>query len=236
MQELVEFADKLSIERGIDLKTDTSAYVQLCSELIEKRFHFGTARYEISDNWIVYFLGKSLWSHFDAIVDANDLLKHNEGLCSQQTIVFLSLLKNKGISFRTVGLGFKEGPGHFLCEVRYNNAWNLYDVSIEPRWAAIYSQNRSLDFYLRNKDLLYLVYDGKISKESFELLLRKIEYGKPGALPAKNMLLFHHLTYSLTFVFPILLAWLFYLSISRNKYAKSKKTVKTKDGDQINYF
>ncbi|MDI1355011.1 MAG: hypothetical protein PSX36_08835 [bacterium] len=234
--ELVSFADKLALERGVDLKTDTAAYVQLCSELVEKRFRFGTATYEISDNWIAFFMGKLFWHHFEAIVDPNDILKHSEGLCSQQTIVFLNLLKNKGISFRTVGLGFKEGPGHFLSEVKYTNSWNLYDVSIEPKWAAIYSKNRSLEFYLKNKDLLYLVYEGKISKESFALLLRKVEYGKPNTLPAKNMLLFHHLTHSLTFIFPVLLSWLFFLSISKSRRKKKIEALKVTPLTKINSF
>jgi hypothetical protein len=192
---------------------DTAKYVHIASKFTKERFFHGLSTYSVSENWIALVCSKLIWNHLSAIVSANDILKYNSGLCSQQTIVFLEILKNKNIGFRTVGLGYKQGPGHFLCEVKFKGTWHIFDVNKEPRWERIIGSNNSMNYYMQNKDSLFLVYDGKLDRKVYNKIMEKVVYGDANEFPAKNMLLFHQVTKLLTYVIPIiflLLSFWFY--------------------------
>lgn len=200
---------------------DTAGYVSVASHVVKERFYHGLSSYTFSDNWIAFVSGKLLWSHLSSIVDPDDILKYSQGLCSQQTIVFMKVLQQKGIQARSIGLGLEEGPGHFLSEVYFRNAWHIYDVSLEPNWNKISESHRSMEYYLTHEDSLYAVYAGNISKPVFDKLVANVKYGKTDQAPAKKMRLFHQLTFALIYLFPVLFASLFlwYYRNSREKSA-----------------
>jgi len=205
---MIGYIDSLYNLKSLN-KFDTGEYVHVVSETVKDKFYFGLSNYDISENWIANACGKLIWSHFSGLVNPSDILKHPNGLCSQQTIVFMEILKRKGIIERSVGLGYKEGPGHFLCEVFYNNSWHLYDVTMEPVWKNITNYNNSLEYYLKNKDSLYLAYQNRYSKPLFNKLLEKVSYGKANEFPAKKMLLFHQITLVITYLLPLLFLFMF---------------------------
>ena len=198
---------------------DTAAYVSLASKLTKERFHHGSSDYRFSENWIIYLCGKLFWSHFSSIVLPDDILKYEMGLCSQQTIVFMDVLKHKNIKIRSVGLGYKEGPGHFLCEVKYNGQWHIHDVSLEPVWSNIANDHLSMDYYLTKKDSLFLVYKSRIPRSTFYKLLEKKIYGDINQMPAQNMAMFHRFTFFLIYFIPSLLLFFGVLSY----WKKTKK-------------
>ncbi len=201
LQSSIKFIDSVSFV-GSD-KFDTLTYVNSASEFIKERFYHGTANYTFSENWIANMLGKYVWSHFYAIVVPGDILKRNKGLCSQQTMVFMELLKSKNIDSRKVGITAQDGNGHFLCEVYYANSWHVYDVNLEPNWHKVQHAHESMDYYLQNKDTLYTVYEGKISNSEFKDLLQDVKYGVPNEFPAKKMRLFHTVTKCFTYALPL---------------------------------
>ena len=196
---------------------DTADYVKIVSKFTKSRFYHGLSHYNIHENWIAFLAGKLLWSHLSAIVDPNDILKHPDGLCSQQTIVFLELLKGKGIKARSIGLGYPEGPGHFLSEVYYEGSWHLYDISAEPVWKRIYNDHKSMDYYMDHKDSLYVVYDSRIPKDLFDKITQKISFGEINDFPAKNMLLLHKTTKIITYLLPVLFLFMFFLYYKKHK-------------------
>lgn len=196
---------------------DTSLYVEIVSETVKNRFSYGLMHYSFSENWIAYLSGKIFWAHLSAIVNPDDILKHSEGLCSQQTIVFMEVLRRKGINVRTVGLGKIEGPGHFLCEVHYNNSWRLHDVTKEPEWGKIARHHESMNYYLSNKDSLFTVYAYRMSKQEFDEITHDVKYGKTNEFPAKNMLLFHQLTKLVTYLIPAIFIILFLIALKKQK-------------------
>lgn len=204
---LTNYVDSIVKSKSIT-PNDTFAFVLAATEIVKKRFHYGFSNYTLAENWAAYFGGKLIWSHLSAIVDPNDILKHTEGLCSQQTIVFLDLLKAKGIPFRSVGLGPKEGPGHFICEVNYHGNWHMYDITMEPNWKAIKNSHNSMAYYNNNRDSLFLVYENKIPSEVLNKMLVQINYGKVNDMPAQNMLLFHNTSKAVVYILPWLLFWL----------------------------
>ena len=212
-------------------QSDTDKYVRLVSKTIIERFYFGLSTYSLSDNWIAFLAGKILWAHLSAIVDPHDLLKHQNGLCSQQSIVFMEVLKHKGIRERSIGLGYKEGPGHFLTEVFYDGSWHLHDVTMEPEWKNITHHNNSISYYLHNKDSLYLVYKNLYTKPLFGKLLENVSYGKINEFPAGRMLFFHKATYIFTYILPLLFLYLFISSIrfSLSQSVHFKNKTESKD-------
>lgn len=213
----IKYTDSIYLKNNFQT-FDTSKYVQIVSKFTEERFYYGLSHYSMSDNWIAYLSGKLVWPHLSAIVNPNHILKHPEGQCNQQTIVFMEILLRKKINARSVGLGYIDGPGHFLSEAHYNGLWHLQDVTMEPIWGRTVNNDQSMEFYLKNKDMLYLAYKSKYGKPFFNKLLKKVVYGKANDFPAKKMLLFHQTTLLFTYLIP-----LFFLCIVIRSYLKLYK-------------
>ncbi|MDZ4664118.1 MAG: hypothetical protein SGJ15_04520 [Bacteroidota bacterium] len=216
VDDLVNYSDNLTNSS----KFDTIQFVESLSRITKLRFKHGLANYSLSDNWIASFAGKLFWDHFAAIVDADDILKHKEGLCSQQTIVFLQALKQKGIQARSVGLGKKEGPGHFIAEVKYMGNWHTYDVSLEPDWSKVNVPHQSMDYYRANRDSLFKVYKSHMPIELFNALMKTVDYGEIGKFPAKRMKLFHRTTYFIIIILPYLFLILFVNALYKRQRSK----------------
>lgn len=223
-----------SVQHSLD-KMDTSAYVNICSEIVKRRFFHGQSNYSINENWIASLSGKLVWSHLSAIVDPDDILNYNEALCSQQAIVFTEILNRKGITTRWVGWGKKEGPGHFLTEVFYNNNWHLYDVNKEPQWQKIKNKHNSMSYYLNNRDSLCIIYEGLINKATLSQFLNQVRYGQPNKFPAKKMLLFHRVTKFTTYLIPVFFATLIVSQVLKSYKIKRrrKKSSKFKTQDSV---
>jgi hypothetical protein len=157
-----------------------------------------------------------------SIVLPDDILKHQNGLCSQQTIVFMHVLHRKNITVRSVGLGYKEGPGHFLCEVQYNGGWHIHDVSVEPVWSKISNDHLSMEYYLMKKDSLFLVYESRLPKKVFFKLLEQNTYGSVNEMPAQKMSVFHRFTFILIYILP---AFLLYMTLRTYRSRTKKKKI-----------
>jgi hypothetical protein len=217
--DIIRYTDSMYVSLKLG-RFDTSRYVKIVSGTIKRRFYHGISHYSLSDNWIVFVLGRICWDHMSAIVKPDDILKYPEGLCSQQNIVFMQVLNEKGITTRSVGLGRVEGPGHFLCEVQYDNRWHLYDVDVEPNWERTTFDHESLDILLSNKNELYKIYEGRLTTDVIDKVVSIVNYGLPNEFPAKNMLLFHKVTKLLTYFLPIFFAIMFILFYRKYKLGR----------------
>ena len=207
---------------------DTANYVKKTSRFVKTRFQQGLANYSAQENWITDVCGKLFWSHFSAVVIPDDILKHPKGMCSQQAIVFMEILKRKGITTRKVGWGDGKPPGHFLTEVHYNNSWHLYDVHVEPEWKKISHHHESMDYYMKNKDTLYLAYQNRLPRTHFDKLMEKVEYGKLNEFSAPHMLWFHRITKLVTYVLPcifLILTIFSFIKIRKQKNTASQEEV-----------
>lgn len=217
IEDITAHIDGIYSVTNLSPQIDTLAYVKATSDIVKKRFYHGLSEYTLKDNWITYIGGKLFWKNLIAIVDPDDILDYNEGLCSQQTIVFLEILKRKGIKTRWVGLGYKEGPGHFLAEVYYHGKWHLYDVNLEPHWERITNHHESIAYYKQYQDSLFLAYDGILSRTLYNKIMEKVQYGEVNEFPAKNMLLFHHITKIITYLIPLFLGVLILVTLFKQK-------------------
>ncbi|MBS1647816.1 MAG: hypothetical protein JST67_10795 [Bacteroidetes bacterium] len=207
-------------------KIDTALYIKQVTQFVKESFYHNVLNYSAQENWIANLCGKLFWSHFSAVVSPDDIIKHPKAICSQQAIVYMELLKNKGIKSRKVGLGHKK-LGHFITEIWYDKGWHLYDVNKEPDWDKITNPHKSMEYYKQNPDTLYKVYESKISRATFNELIQKVEYGQANAFPAPRMLWFHRITKILTYLLPCLffvLTAYYFLKIRAEKRKKSSKT------------
>jgi hypothetical protein len=239
IDKMVAYADSVyALEKVNSL--DTVLYVGNLSTVLRNRFCLKPSDYKFSENWIAWLSGKIFWSHFSSIVLPNDIVKHSSGLCSQQTIVFMELLRRKGITVRSVGLGYDEGPGHFLCEVRTGGSWHLYDVSLEPVWSKMVAGHCSLDYYLDRKDSLFVAYESRIPKELFLKIMEKHRYGEVNEMPGKKMFLFHKFTFLLIYLLPLLSLFMMIRTFSRDRKNKnithSSAAAETKLDPSINHL
>lgn len=217
LEKLMAYADESYAQSsGGRQITDTSGFVMHLNHIFKDRFYHGELNYSFSENWIAWLCSKVIWSHFSSIVLIDDILKHPQALCNQQTMVFMEALKKKGIPVRSVGLGYTL-PGHFLCEVYYTGAWHLFDLSVEPDWEKIPDQHMSLDYYLSRKDHLYRIYEDRLPPELFYKIMEQHVYGAVNGSPAPNMRLFQRTAKALTYLFPLVFGLLFLISLRRRK-------------------
>ncbi|MBL0337301.1 MAG: hypothetical protein IPP73_18825 [Chitinophagaceae bacterium] len=93
-----------------------------------------------------------------AIVIPDDILEYPYAACSQQSIILMELLKQKGFTTRKVGFQGKT-TGHFCFEVFYGNGWHFYDPDMEPDSKVLDANNRpDIQFLARHKDVLLQAY------------------------------------------------------------------------------
>ncbi|MES2588760.1 MAG: hypothetical protein V4622_07245 [Bacteroidota bacterium] len=186
---------------------DTITYIQNVESFVQNRFYHGLSSYSVSENWISHIAGKVLWNHFSAIVIPDDIMTYPEGLCSQQSIVFMEILAEKKIMTRHIGWGKKGGQGHFLVEVFYEGDWHLYDVNMEPEWENVgeKTERKSMSYFIKNKDVLYEAYRDRFTPEVFKELMTKIKFGEIDTYPAKKMRILHYSTEVFVYLIPLFL-------------------------------
>lgn len=204
-------------------KFDTLSYIRATQMFVNEKFFHGYAEYTVRQNWIAALSGRYIWFHLSGVVIPEELMAYQEGLCNQQTMVFMALLQRKGISTRVVGLGYPTGPGHFLCEVKYNGTWHLYDVTTEPNWRLTSFPNEGIAFYKQRRKELYAVYQHIYTESQINTLLERVEYGKENEVPAKRMRLLHCVTYYLTIGVPLTLLVLALIQFKRH-FRKEQET------------
>jgi len=168
------------------------AYVDLVDTLVRKRFVHGYSHYSLSDDYVSGLLGRLVWSDLSAVVEPNDILKFNYAACSQQSIVFMAILRAKGYRVRKVGL-----KGHFCTGVFYEGNWHFYDANKEPNFSKN-SPIPSARELAANKAILYNAYRGILSQEQLNEMFSQIELTELATLPGHRVRILHKITYFLS--------------------------------------
>jgi len=212
---LISYVDSLYGSAVIQPK-DSLHYANFMAKTVRNRFYHGLCLYTWKDNWVLYLLNP-IHPHSLAIVKPNDILKHPDALCSQQAIVAMIALRNKGFSYRKIGFYDKDRKiGHFTYEIKLKDGWHFFDVDLEPDFNLLVKNNRPSIEALSHNDKLrekaYKKFDTNIRVDLIKSY--KNDYIE-NEYPAKHMLLFHEITrmmsYGLWFI--LLLVYLFF-----NKY------------------
>jgi hypothetical protein len=185
-------------------KSDTAEYVNQVARFIKKRFYHCYSHFSFGHNTIGWMLAPILLKSLTATVIAEDIIQFPNGACSQQSIVFFSLLKRKGLLTRKVGLFDSTlGAGHFASEVFWNGSWHFYDVNKEPNIRILESIGRpSLEEILKSPGLIDSVYKNRKDIHT-STMFKNPEYGRPNQNYAPNAAIYQWTTKWISLTLPV---------------------------------
>lgn len=106
-------------------------------QFIKDRFVFGFSYISPKENWLIYLFGIIFGSSYTVPVDPNDILKHPQAMCSQQSIVFMELLRRYNIQYGAVLFNWPDSDpgkrGHFAVAARVDGVWRYFDADLETK-------------------------------------------------------------------------------------------------------
>ncbi len=208
IESLAMFCDSVYGSASI-LPGDSGRYANLVSHTVRNRFQHGYTWYRFGHNYVAALLAPVLHKDLSAIVVPDDILKYPLAACSQQSIIGMKLLMDRGYSVRTVGFYDSLIGGHFCYEVKYDADWHFYDPNREPVEAVLNKYNRpGIKFLNEHPDILVAAYPQN-TKEFILSLYSTYKIGKQEKLPGGNARLFQQLTKVLSYTLWIFFAILF---------------------------
>lgn len=201
---------------------DSGVYANIVSRVMRYRFVHGYSWYHLGHNYVATLLAPIVHRDLSAIVVPDDILKYPNAACSQQSIVAMNLLMEKGFIVRKVGFYDKKYGGHFCYEVHYDGRWHFYDPNREPDEKVLVDNGRpSIEELNMNKDLLVKAFP-RDSAEFVISLYSTYSYGKQGQLPGKNAIRFQTFTKFLSYFLWLILV-IIYMLLNRRLFRERGK-------------
>ena len=202
-----------SIAAAKNLNSTDYRYVELLETVIKNRFYHGFSHFTLSENWIAALAGKYIKEDHACKVQPEKIMQQGNAACSQQSLVMMAILRNKNITYRSVGF-----PHHYAMEVMIKNNWYFFDANMEPD---ITKEQRLLTSWNHQNDNLKKYYDtNRFSDLDFKFGTGlTATTGSINEVPAPNARIFQSATGILSKIiwgFPLLL--IFYrprLSVKR---------------------
>ncbi len=200
--QLEQYADRCAALKQFD--THSPQYVAVLAYVISCRFYHGFSHWKLSENWIAAAGEKFLGFGLASKVDPEEIMQHPYAACSQQSIVMMSILRNKGLAYRKVGF-----PHHYALEVYVNDQWYYFDPNMEPRMTL---QDRTHDTWAGINDNLKSYYS-PIIHHNLDYQFgngQKAEFGSINEIPARNASLFQSATAfasRIAWIFPLVMAF-----------------------------
>lgn len=232
MDKLQKYCDSIFEERqhSPNYTPVEKEYAQIVSEVGRNRFFHALSSYGFGNNYLGYLANPGFMGYFlNSPVGSNDILKFGYGICSQQAIVLMDLLKIKGYQVRKVGFFNNAFNGHFCYEAFYNGKWHFYDPDLEPDMAVLNAYDRpDIKYLVDHRDVLMQAYH-KQDPEKVKSLFPTYFYGKPNERLAKNASIYQAVTkflsYSIWIFFLLAFLWVNrkYVRISNPQYVRNRR-------------
>jgi hypothetical protein len=205
-------------------------YPRIASRVIRQRFYHGLSSFGFGDNYLGYILNPGfLGKHLNAPVLPDDILKHPYGICSQQALVTMKLLSNKGFITRKVGFNNVNVVGHFSFEVFYGGGWHFFDTDIEPDKTVLRAYGYpGIEFLVKNPDILIQAYKDRMDPQKIMPLFGNYFYGKPNERLATRAIAYQQITKFLSYTIWIFFLFAFiwvhrkYRSLSYSQYVRNR--------------
>lgn len=185
---------------SLQQRDPSASYPEILAEVMTQRFYHGYSYYSVGNNPVSVLLEPVIKKGINAIVIPDDIMKYAYAACSQQSIVAMEILKEKGFEVRKVSMfdPYSQG-GHFAFEAYYDSAWHFFDTNQEPDPAVLRQYGRpSSDFLKHNPHIVALAYHERTDTALFQHLLGSSEPGPVNVYPAPNALIYQQLTKFLT--------------------------------------
>jgi hypothetical protein len=230
IDKVIEYCDSLYVQQHGNTVAGKLGkdYTNLLSQVIRKRFYHGYSHYSSTDNYLSVLFSRATLDGYSAIVVPDDILKHPNAACSQQSIIMMEVLKKKGFKTRKVGFQGKTS-GHFCLEVYFDGAWHFFDTNMEPDAELLNAHNHpDIATLVADKALLLNVYNRYPRAEIMDIF-PTYTYGEINAFAAPRGILFQQtakfLSYTIWIFF--LAAFLFvrrkYLRLSAKQYVRNSR-------------
>lgn len=218
----INFCD--SLNSGPLIKSgDSARYANTVARVIRYRFVHGYTWYHLGHNYVATLLAPLVHPNLSAIVVPDDILKYPKAACSQQALVGMSVLKEKGFTVRKVGFYDSIYKGHFCYEVLYDEKWHFYDPNREPDEMVLNTHNRPSIKELNEQPEILLQAYPRDSARFVLALYSTYRYGKPGVIPGRNAILFQTTTQILSYSIWIILALLYFYFENKFRMIKRQK-------------
>jgi len=217
VNKLVSYCDSLYEEKmysnnGVNFE---ETYSDITSSVVRKRFYHGYSLYGFSNNFMAMLVSQISIDGLSAIVIPDDILKYPYAACSQQSIIFMEILKQKGFLTRKVQFKGKNN-GHFCFEVHYNYGWHFYDPDMEPDLSVLSAYNRpSIEFLSRHQDILLKAYHQYPTAQGL-IMFPNYSDGAVNTFAAPKAIIFQQ--WSKFFSYTIWLIFLIAFILVRKKY------------------
>lgn len=219
VKRMVEYCDSLySAKYGNNPENDYGKlYATIVAQVIRSRFFHGYSHYSSSDNYLSVLFSRVTLDGYSAIVVPDDILKHPNAACSQQSIIMMEIMREK--NFQTRKIGFKgKTSGHFCLEVFYDGGWHFFDTNMEPDTELLNANNRpDIATLVKNKQMLLQAY-ARYPQEEILDIFPTYTYGEVNAFAAPRGIIFQQATKILSYTI-----WIFFLLgfiLVRRKYLK----------------
>jgi hypothetical protein len=228
IKKLEQYCDSVYAARVFKGANDDfeKTYADIVSNAVRNKFYHGYSYYNFNKNYVGVLTAQVTEPGLSALVIPDDILKYNYAACSQQSIVMMEVLQNKGMLTRKIALTGKKFGGHFAFEVFYQGKWHFMDPNMEPNKAVLDRYDRpGIDFLARNPDILLEAY-AQHPPEKILDILPNYAYGPVNKFPAPKAIVFQKLTAFLSYT-----VWLFFLVafvFVRRSYLKVKRTREAK--------
>lgn len=205
-----------SIAEARYVQQGTLPYLEIAANVLRARFYHSFSHFSLNENWIAAASGKYIWYDLSCKVQPESILEHPYAACSQQEIVFMTLLRDKHLTYRSVLF-----PHHYALEILLHNQWYYFDTNMEP---AMSGEQRLSDNWYNSADSLKRYYNTAEFKDldyKFGVNV-PLRYGPLNEVPAPHARLFQAVTKILSkmaWIFPLLL--LFFLERRKERKKQS---------------
>lgn len=172
-----------------NIAVTAAEYPLLIEQVLKKRFYHGYSRYTLADNWVAAVGEKAFGHALACTVYSDDILQYPYAACSQQAMVMMDLLKQKGIPCRHVAF-----EHHYALEAQINGQWYFFDPNMEPNMNL---ENRSHHLWAANTDYLKQFYKERFSNQMLDYVFGNglpASCGIANEATAPNAKLFHSIT------------------------------------------
>jgi len=210
MDKLEAFCDSV-FKKPILTSKDSVDYANLIGYVLRYRFYHSYSYYRLGQNFIGWALAPIVHKNLSAIVIPDDILKHPQAACSQQSIIGMMLFRRKGFDVRKIGFYDPSSQdGHFCFEVNYGGKWHFFDPDKEPSYQILVNLGRpSIAELMSDKKLLDSVYYREDSSVRNGYLLH-YTYGPINKFPAGKARVYQYVTMFLSwtlFFWLLLFGW-----------------------------
>lgn len=167
----------------------------ILGEIVRMRFFHGYPAYGVGNNFLAMFASRLTGRSYDAIVNADDILKYPNADCRQQSLVMMELLRKRGYLVRSVHMkAEKAKEEHFTFETFYDGSWHFSDPDLEPNAELLLHKRRpSVEELSKDSAFLTTVYNKQKPAMIVELF-HSYRLGKVNELMPSRVYMFHSVT------------------------------------------